>query len=234
MKKKISNKPRKPVLSAGTIAPIVDHSLLDAGATVRRVKKLCSEAERFGFFAACVNPCRVKLAKKLLSGSGVKVCSVAGFPLGANSCASKVFEAKEAVKNGADEIDAVINIGALKSGDFDFIRKEIRELRKAVKGKVLKIIIETALLTKKEILKTSAIAAECGADFVKTSTGFGPRGASVSDIKLILKAVGGKAAIKASGGIRTTGTARKLILAGASRIGSSAFGRIMNDIRRNG
>jgi deoxyribose-phosphate aldolase len=204
------------------IASLIDHTLLKANATEEEIIKLCEEAKEYGFASVCVNPVYVNLCKQLLKGTNVKVCTVVGFPLGATTSNVKAFEAKEAVANGADEIDMVINIGALKSGEYQLVLNDIKAVREATRGKILKVIIETAYLTKEEKIKACELAKQAGADFVKTSTGFAPTGATVEDVALIKSVVGPKIGVKASGGIRTLEDALKMVKAGATRIGTSA------------
>lgn len=209
------------------LAKYIDHTILKATATKEDVAKLCDEAARHGFASVCVNPFWVSLCSDLLKGSGVKVCTVIGFPLGANESAVKAFEANLAIKQGAEEVDMVINIGALKSGMYDVVRNDISAVREASEGKVLKVIIETSYLTDAEKETVCKICAECGVDFVKTSTGFSDAGAKVEDVKLMAKASGLK--VKASGGIRSKEDALKMIEAGASRLGTSAGVKIVTD-----
>ncbi|MFQ3579368.1 MAG: deoxyribose-phosphate aldolase [Bacteroidales bacterium] len=204
------------------IAPLIDHTLLKANATQEEIVKLCEEAKKYGFASVCVNPAYVNLCKQLLGNSQVKVCTVIGFPLGATTPTVKAIETKESIANGADEIDMVINIGALKSGNYQLVFDDIKSVRDASKGKILKVIIETAYLTKEEKIKACELAKEAGADFVKTSTGFGPSGATAEDIALMRSVVGPKLGVKASGGIRSLGDALKMVQAGATRIGASA------------
>ncbi|MEW6556159.1 MAG: deoxyribose-phosphate aldolase [Elusimicrobiota bacterium] len=204
------------------LAPFIDHTLLKANATQEEIGKLCEEARKYGFASVCVNPAYVQLASKLLAGSAVKVCTVIGFPLGATTPTVKAIEARDAIASGADEIDMVINVGALKSGNYQLVLDDIKAAREATRGKILKVILETAYLTKDEKIKGCQLAKEAGADFVKTSTGFGPSGATVEDIQLMRETVGPLMGIKASGGIRTTEDARKMVEAGATRIGASA------------
>lgn len=204
------------------IAPFIDHTLLKPNATLDDIKKLCDEAKIYGFASVCVNPSYVSFAKELLKESKVKVCTVVGFPLGATTTIVKVIEARDAIANGADEIDMVINIGALKSGNDSFVFDDIKAVREAAKGKVLKVIIETAYLTKDEKIKACQLAKEAGADFVKTSTGFAPSGATVEDVKLMREVVGPEIGVKASGGIRDYQTACEMIKAGATRLGTSS------------
>lgn len=201
---------------------LIDHTLLKPEATKAQIEKLCSEAKEYDFKSVCVNPYYVKYAKELLKGSDVLVCTVIGFPLGQNTTAIKVAETKDAIKNGADEIDMVINIGALKSKDEDYVLNEIKEIRNACKGNTLKVIIETCLLSDEEKITACKLSKEAGADFVKTSTGFSTHGATVEDVKLMRKTVGEDMGVKASGGIRDRETALKMVEAGATRLGVSA------------
>jgi len=209
----------------------IDHTLLKADATVADIRGLCLEAKKYGFYSVCVNPANVRLCKNILSGSGVKVCTVAGFPLGASAAVTKAFEAKTAAKEGADEIDMVINVGALKSGRTGLVLDEIKLVRAAVPGKVLKVIIEAALLSRKEKILACRLAKKAGADLVKTSTGFASGGASVPDVRLLRGAAGSRLGVKAAGGIRDAKTFLKMIKAGASRVGTSNSVSIMREIR---
>jgi deoxyribose-phosphate aldolase len=204
------------------IARLIDHTLLKPEATEPEISQLCSEAMRYGFASVCVNGCWVPLCKKLIAGERVKICSVVGFPLGANSSAVKAAEAAQAVKDGADELDMVANIGWIKSGKMDMVEQDIREVVKAAKGTPLKVIIETALLTDEEKIRASLAAKNAGAAFVKTSTGFGKGGATAGDVALMRRVVGPKMGVKASGGVRDFGTALQMIESGATRIGASA------------
>lgn len=204
------------------ISSYIDHTVLKANATRADIEKLCREAELYSFASVCINPCHVKYAKSLLKDSQVKVCTVVGFPLGAMTSAAKAFEAEEAVKNGADEIDMVINIGALKDGDASFVEEDIRTVKKACKDKLLKVIIEACLLTDEEKITASMCAKRAGADFVKTSTGFSTGGACIEDVRLMRKTVGNEMGVKAAGGVRTREDALLMIEAGATRIGTSA------------
>ena len=211
------------------IAKYIDHTVLAADARKEKIEALCKEAYQHGFASVCVNSCWVSLAAKLLEGTEVKVCTVVGFPLGAMDSVSKADEARNAVRNGADEIDMVINIGFLKSGMYDEALEDIREIRKATEGKMLKVIIETCLLTDEEKRKACELSEEAGADFVKTSTGFSTGGATVEDVALMKSVVGDRLRVKASGGIRDYKTAKAMIEAGASRIGASAGVRIVEE-----
>lgn len=199
----------------------IDHTILNADATKEAVIKVIDEAKKYEFASVCLEPCWVSLAAERLKDSPVKVCTVIGFPLGANTKTVKAFEAKEAVDNGADEVDMVLNIGALKSGDDAMVLEDMKAVREAAKDAVVKVILETCLLTDEEKKKACALAKEAGLDFVKTSTGFSTAGATVEDVKLMRDAVGDTMGVKASGGIRDTKTAEAMIAAGASRIGAS-------------
>lgn len=199
----------------------IDHTILNADATKEAVIKVIDEAKKYEFASVCLEPFWVSLAAERLKDSNVKVCTVIGFPLGANTKTVKAFEAKEAVENGADEVDMVLNIGALKSGDEAMVLEDMKAVREAAKDAVVKVILETCLLTDEEKKKACALAKEAGLDFVKTSTGFSTAGATVEDVKLMREAVGDRMGVKASGGIRDTKTAEAMIAAGASRIGAS-------------
>lgn len=200
----------------------IDHTLLKATATKTDIIQLCEEAKTHQFFSVCVNSYYVALAKEHLKGSTVKVCSVIGFPLGAMSTAAKVAEASEALKNGADEIDMVINIGLLKSKDFDGVWKDIEAVKNIMPNNILKVILETCYLEEIEIIKASELAIQSGADFIKTSTGFGTGGATKNDIKLMKSVCQKCVKIKASGGIRDTKTALEYINMGVDRLGTSS------------
>lgn len=204
------------------VAGMIDHTLLKAEATPAEVEKLCAEAREYRFKSVCINPGYVSLAKRLLRGSGVLVCTVVGFPLGATTTATKAAETRDAVADGADEIDMVINIGALKSGEYEKVKHDMEAVVEAAKGRVVKVILETHFLTDEEKVAACQLAVAAGVDFVKTSTGFGGGGATVADIALMRKVVGPNLGVKASGGVRTTEDAQKMISAGASRIGASA------------
>ena len=205
------------------IAGMIDHTLLKPDATVEQIRKLCEEAKMYKFASVCINPTHVALASKLLEGTEVKVCTVIGFPLGASTPTAKAIETRDAIANGAHEIDMVINIGALKSGDDELVRRDIQAVVDAAKGKaIVKVILETALLTDEEKVKACLLAKMAGADFVKTSTGFGPSGATVEDVALMRKTVGPEMGVKAAGGIRSFETAKAMVEAGATRIGASA------------
>ena len=200
----------------------IDHTILKATASSADVQKLCEEAIEHEFYSVCVNGCYVADAKHLLQGTDVKVAAVVGFPLGAMTTAAKVFEAKEAVENGAGEIDMVINIAKLKDGEFEFVENEIRQIKEAIGDNVLKVIIETCYLTDEEKVKACELSLAAKADFVKTSTGFGTGGATYEDVKLMKSVVGDNAKVKASGGVRDKETAQKYVDLGADRLGTSS------------
>jgi deoxyribose-phosphate aldolase len=204
------------------IASCIDHTLLRTDATPADIRKLCREARAFGFYAVCVNPVFVPLCRRLLRGSGVRVAAVVGFPLGATPAAVKAFEARRAVADGADEIDMVMAVGALKAKDDRQVGGDIRAVRRACGKATLKVILETACLTRDEKVRACRIVRRAGADFVKTSTGFGPGGATEADVRLLRRTVGSALGVKASGGIRTYADAMRMLAAGASRIGASA------------
>lgn len=199
----------------------IDHTILNPDATKDEVIKVIDEAKAYDFASVCLEPCWVTLAAERLADSDVKVCTVIGFPLGANTKTVKAFEAKEAVENGADEVDMVLNIGALKSGEYDLVLEDMKAVREAAKDAVVKVILETCLITDEEKKKACALAKEAGMDFLKTSTGFSTAGATTDDVKLMREAVGDAMGVKASGGIRDRETAEAMIAAGASRIGAS-------------
>ncbi|MHA2960123.1 deoxyribose-phosphate aldolase [Priestia megaterium] len=206
------------------ITGIIDHTLLKADATEEQITVLAQEAKEYSFASVCVNPTWVKKAAELLKDAPeVKVCTVIGFPLGATTSAVKAFETTNAIENGADEVDMVINIGALKDKNYDLVQSDIQAVVDAAKGKALvKVIIETALLTDEEKAKVSELAVKAGADFVKTSTGFSTGGATVEDVALMRKMVGPDVGVKASGGVRGLEDAKAMIEAGATRIGASS------------
>ena len=208
------------------LASYIDHTLLKPTATKADILKLCDEAEQYHFASVCVNPCWVSLCAETLKGTGVNVCTVIGFPLGANTSEVKAAEAALAIKQGATEVDMVINIGALKEGNTDYVYQDILAVRKASEGKILKVIIETSYLTDEEKKTVCKLAAKAGADFVKTSTGFSSAGATAEDVKLMKESSGIK--VKASGGVRTKEDAIKMIEAGASRLGASAGIKIVS------
>lgn len=210
------------------VSTLIDHTLLKPDATREQIMNLCEEAKEYGFASVCVNPTNVRLASTILRNTPVKVCTVIGFPLGANTSIIKAIEARDAMANGASEVDMVINVGALKSGDYDLVKRDIEAVVDAAHGKALvKVILETAFLTDEEKVKGCLLAKLAGADFVKTSTGFGPGGATVEDVRLMRKVVGPEMGVKASGGIRDYESVCKMVEAGATRIGASAGVKIM-------
>ena len=210
----------------------IDHTLLKADATQESIKELCRQAKEYDFMSVCINSSNIELAKEELKGTDVKICTVIGFPLGATTTESKVFETTDAIEKGADEVDMVLNIGALKSKNFDIVLRDISEVAKAAhnKRKILKVILETCLLEKDEIIKACQLSKEAGADFVKTSTGFSTGGAKEEDVALMRKTVGDLMGVKASGGIRTLEKARLMIENGATRLGVSAGVQIMEEL----
>ena len=209
------------------LAKVIDHTLLKPTATRADIEKLCREALEHGFFSVCINPCWVSTAHELLKGSDVKTCTVIGFPLGANTTEAKVFEAQNALNNGADELDMVINIGALKGKDYQTVLQDIRQIRALGDGFTLKVIIETSELTDEEKVKACQLAAEAGADFVKTSTGFSSGGATVHDVALMKKSIPAGMQVKASGGVRSRADFDAMVAAGATRIGASSGVKII-------
>src|SRR5215216_6057492 len=211
------------------LAKMIDHTLLKPDATQQESAQLCFEARKYGFASVCINPTWVSLCAQLLQGSQVKICTVIGFPLGATSSETKAFETETAIKQGATEIDMVINIGALKARDLETVARDIRGVVNAAhaRGIIVKVIIETSLLTDEEKTVASLISKEAGADFVKTSTGFAGGGATVHDVELMRKTVGPQMGVKASGGVRTFEDAESMIKAGATRIGASAGVKII-------
>lgn len=219
-------------LTQSQLAKYMDHTLLKADATLDGIDRVVAEAKQFGCASVCVNPFWVPYVARLLDGSGVATCTVVGFPLGASSTASKVFETTDAIANGADEIDMVINIGELKAGHAELVREDIRAVAEATHagGKLLKVIIECCLLTDDEKRLACLLCAEAGADFVKTSTGFSTGGATVADVALMRECVGPDFGVKAAGGIRTLADAYAMIEAGASRLGVSAATSILAEL----
>lgn len=204
------------------ISKLIDHTILKPDAIELEVKKICDEAKEYEFKSVCVNSSYVKYVSEQLKGSGVLTCSVVGFPLGAMPSEAKSYETALAIKNGADEIDMVINIGELKDKKYDYVLEDIKSVVEAAKGKTVKVIIETCLLKDEEKIKACELSVEAGAHYVKTSTGFSTGGATEEDIKLMRKVVGDKLGVKASGGVRSLEDAKKMIDAGASRIGASS------------
>ena len=204
------------------IAKYIDHTVLKATTTSKEVEKLCLEAKEYGFYSVCVNGCFVKECKELLKDSDVKIAAVIGFPLGAMTKTAKVFEAREAIANGANEIDMVINVGKLIEGDSKYVEDEIREIKEAIGKNVLKVIIETCYLNEEQKMLACELSLNANADFVKTSTGFGTAGATFEDVILMKKMVGDNAEVKASGGVKSYETAEKYIELGATRLGTSS------------
>lgn len=216
------------------IASLIDHTLLKQDATKQQIEKLCAEAKEYVFASVCVNPTWVKTSAELLTGTPVKVCTVIGFPLGASTPETKAFETKDAIQNGAGEIDMVLNVGALKSEDLALVKRDIEAVVEAAKGKaIVKVILETCLLTKEEIKVASQLSKDAGADFVKTSTGFSTGGATVEDVKLMREVVGPDLGVKASGAVRSLEDVEKMIEAGATRIGASSGVQIVQGLTSN-
>ena len=200
---------------------MIDHTVLKADTPLETVKRICDEAMEYGFASVCINPCHVAYCADYLKDSDVNVCTVIGFPLGANTSAVKAFETKDAIANGADEID-IMNIGALKDKNYDLVRDDVKAVVEAANGTLVKVILETCLLTEDEIKKACELCVEAKADYVKTSTGFSTRGATIEDVRIMKEAVHGKAKVKAAGGVRTPEDMVKIVAAGADRIGTSA------------
>lgn len=209
----------------------IDHTLLKPDCTEKQIEELCNEAKKYDFASVCVNPCFVSKCYELLKNTDVKVCTVIGFPLGATTTLAKIEETKDALKNGASEIDMVINISKLKCNEDEYVFNEIKQLKEICKNNILKVIIETCLLTNEEKIRVCTLAVKAGADFVKTSTGFSTGGATYEDVKLMKETVKDKCLVKASGGIRDTETFLKMIEAGASRIGASAGIKIIEGLK---
>lgn len=201
---------------------MIDHTVLKADTPLETVKRICDEAMEYGFASVCINPCHVAYCADYLKDSNVNVCTVIGFPLGANTSAVKAFETKDAIANGADEIDMVMNIGSLKDKNYDLVRDDVKAVVEAANGTLVKVILETCLLTEDEIKKACELCVEAKADYVKTSTGFSTRGATIEDVRIMKEAVHGKAKVKAAGGVRTPEDMVKIVAAGADRIGTSA------------
>jgi deoxyribose-phosphate aldolase len=211
----------------------IDHTVLKPETTAAMVKKICDEAKQFNFATVCINPARIAEAKKLLAGSNVGITTVIGFPLGANTTEVKVFETSDAIKKGADEIDMVINIGAVKDGNWDLVQAEMQAIKQAAGIHCVKVILENCLLTEGEIVKACEVAVAAGLDFVKTSTGFSTGGATFADVALMKKTVGDRAKVKAAGGVRTYDDAMKMIEAGAERLGTSGGVAIVQGKQNN-
>ncbi|WP_196930489.1 deoxyribose-phosphate aldolase [Paenisporosarcina sp. FSL H8-0542] len=216
------------------IASMIDHTLLKPEATKEQIEKLCAEAKEYTFASVCVNPTWVKTSAELLTGTPVKVCTVIGFPLGASTPETKAFETTDAINNGAGEIDMVLNVGAMKSQDMDLVKRDVEAVVNAAKGKaIVKVILETCLLTKEEIKVASQLSKDAGADFVKTSTGFSTGGATFEDVALMREVVGPDLGVKASGGVRSLEDVQKMIEAGATRIGASSGVQIVQGLTSN-
>jgi deoxyribose-phosphate aldolase len=215
------------------VAALIDHTLLKPEATRQQIEELCREAAQYGFATVCVNPAWVRLAAQLLAGSGVAVCSVVGFPLGATTADVKAYEARRAIFDGAREIDMVINVGALKSGDYRVVEHDIEAVTSPCRdcGALSKVIIEAALLTDDEKVTACTLAKAAGADYVKTSTGFGPGGATAGDVALMRRAVGAEMGVKAAGGVRDFEGLQAMVAAGATRVGASAGVKIVQQAR---
>lgn len=210
---------------------LIDHTLLKPDAKAEDIKRLCAEARQYDFMSVCVNPGYVALASKELKGSDVKVCTVIGFPLGANTTETKCFEATDVVNKGAEEVDMVINISKAKDHDYAYVEDEIRAIKKACLGRLLKVIIESCLLTDEEIVNVCLAAKKAGADFVKTSTGFSKAGATTHAVSIMRKTVGPEMGVKASGGVHNLEELKAMVEAGASRIGASAGVAIMQEVK---
>jgi deoxyribose-phosphate aldolase len=212
------------------LAQFIDHTLLKPDATVPEIVKLCNEAKRYHFASVCINPSYVSLCARQLAGSDVKVCTVVGFPLGANTTETKVAETEQAIHNGAQEIDMVVNVGMLKSGEYEYVKNDIFQVVRAShrSGAIVKVIIETALLTDEEKVKACLLSKWAGAEFVKTSTGFSKGGATAGDVRLMRKVVGSTMGVKASGGVRSREDAEEMVASGATRIGASASVKIVS------
>jgi deoxyribose-phosphate aldolase len=218
----------------GDIARFIDHTLLKPDATQAQIAQLCHEARQHVFAAVCVNPTHIKLCADLLKDSGVDVCTVVGFPLGATPPEVKAYEAQQAIDDGATEVDMVINVGALKGGEYDLVERDIAMVTRTChnNGALCKVIIEAALLTDQEKIKACELAKKAGADYVKTSTGFGPGGATVADVRLMRQVVGPGMGVKAAGGIRSLDDLKGMVEAGATRIGASAGVKILQEARK--
>jgi deoxyribose-phosphate aldolase len=225
-------------LTKEQLAKTIDQTLLNPNVTIKTIQSFCISAKEYHFAAVCINPSYITTAKKILADTDVKICSVVGYPLGVNSIETKVFEARDNIKKGADEIDMMINLGMLKSGNYSYIEKEIGVIISVIRREQMaeynkhiniKIIIENGSLTKKEVIKICKIIEESGSDFIKTSTGFGARGVELDDVRLIREIVTRNIGVKASGGIRTFKDAQALIDAGATRLGTSSGVSIMDE-----
>lgn len=225
----MANFPSSPLITPADLARTIDHTLLRADASARDLERLCAEARTHAFYAVCVNPCRIELCRYCLEESDVKVATVVGFPLGAMDTDAKRYETEAAVDLGAHEIDVVLNVGRVKDGDWRFVLRELTDVVEAADERPVKVILETCLLTSDEKAQACRVAVDAGAQFVKTSTGFGAAGATVEDVRMMREIVGPKIGVKASGGIRDAATARAMIAAGASRLGTSSSVKIVGD-----
>jgi deoxyribose-phosphate aldolase len=214
------------------VAKMIDHTLLQPHATENDIRRLCDEAVRYGFAAVCVSPIYVPLAYHILKGTDIKVCTVVGFPLGSTFKEVKMEEARRAVDEGASEVDMVINLPMLKSGRYNYVEEEVREVKRAIGDNILKVIIECCYLTDEEKVAAARIVERAGADFIKTSTGFGPSGAKIEDVKLLRSILSPRVKIKAAGGIRTGEQALNFLEAGADRLGTSSGTRIIEELKQ--
>lgn len=221
-------------LRAKDLAPFIDHTLLKPTAYRNEIKILCEEAAQHGFFSVCVNSSMLGFAKEYLRGTNVKLCAVVGFPLGASEVPTKAFEAGRCINMGAHEIDFVLNIGAVKNGESAYTKREVEEIVRASDGRTVKVILETALLNDDEKRRACELSMEAGAHFVKTSTGFASGGATVADVRLMKSVVGDKVQVKASGGIKDFAFAKELMMAGATRLGTSSGVQIINSMTATG
>lgn len=221
-------------VNVNSIAGLIDHTLLRPDATPPEVERLCAEAKEHGFCTVCVNPCYVPLARRLLAGSGVGVGTVIGFPFGATLTKTKQLGTEAAVRAGARELDMVMNLGWLKNRDDQLVIEDIEAVAEAAQGRTVKVIIETCLLSDEEKERATRLVVQAGAAFVKTSTGFSTRGATVEDVRLLVRVAKGAIGVKASGGIRDLATARKMVEAGATRLGTSSGVAIVNEERNQG
>lgn len=226
-------KRQKKILELRRLLRMIDHTLLKQTATREDIRRLCDEAREYGFYSVCVQPVYVSACCEFLKNSpAVKIACVVGFPMGENTTATKVYETKRAIADGADEIDMVACISAIKNGNYSYVKKEIRQVVRAAKGSPVKVIIETSLLTKDEMLRAAVCARDAGAAFVKTSTGYFGDGAKIEDVRLLKETVEGKCSVKASGGIRTAEQFRSMVSAGADRVGTSAGKEIAETLRK--
>jgi len=220
------------ITTRSELARLIDHTNLKPEATPADITKLCQEAKEYGFAAVCVNPCYVPLCRRLLTGTDVLVATVVGFPLGANASRVKAYEARAAVEDGADELDMVLNVGMLKGGEYDYVEEDIRAVCEAARGRTVKVILETCLLTDEEKIKACLLAKRAGAQFVKTSTGFNKAGATLADVALMRRVVGETMGVKAAGGIRDYPTAARMVEMGATRLGASASVAIVREAEK--